>query len=126
MKNQLLYKSILLIAIVTMLSGLGQVFSASTVLNLVGASVDKTSSHFFAIVGMFMFLFGAVLLQGLRSESGGSVPVFWSGMQKFGAAIAVGLGVYHSVFSGLALGVAMFDLFSGILILAYWRKLAVR
>ena len=121
--QRLLYKVLVFISVATLLTGLGQVLFAPFVLTVVGAESDKTSAHFFAIIGMFMFLFGGMLLQALRSREGNLVPVFWSGLQKLGAALAVGLGVFNGVFSSLALGVAGFDLLSGVLIFIYWRHL---
>jgi hypothetical protein len=50
--------------------------------------------------------------------------VLWAALQKFGASAAVGLGVMHGVFSPVALGVAGFDLLSGILALMYWWMVA--
>lgn len=121
--KRLLFKILIFIAVITMASGLGQIIAAPVILNFIGAERDRTSSHFFAIIGMFMLLFGGLLFQSLKSREINPVPVFWCGMQKFGAAVAVGLGVYNTVFSRLALGVAVFDLLSGILILMYWKKL---
>ena len=72
------------------------------------------------IVGMFMVLFGGLLLQALFASRPQPIPVFWCGMQKFGAAAAVSVGVFREVLSWLALGVAAFDLFSAVLILVYW------
>ena len=43
-----------------------------------------------------------------------------SALQKLGAFVAVSLGVWRGLFSVLALGVAGFDLFSGVLFLWYW------
>jgi hypothetical protein len=123
-KPVLLHRIIIFIAIVTILSGLFQMFFAPLVLDLVGASADATSAHFFSIVGMFMFLFGGLLWQGASKKQRN--PVFWASLQKFGASIAVAVGVYHSIFSNIALGVALFDLFSGILILALWNSLSVK
>jgi len=108
------------IAAVTVLSGLGQVFMPGFVLRLIGAEVTPASSHFFGIVGMFMALFGGLLLHALFARKPGPIPVFWCGLQKLGATAAVSLGVARGVFSALALGVAAFDLLSGVLILAYW------
>jgi hypothetical protein len=51
--------------------------------------------------------------------------LLWSGLQKLGAVGAVGLGVYHGLFSNLALAVAAFDLLSAVVMLLYWRKVAV-
>ena len=117
-----LTKVLLFIAVITMLTGVGQIFAAPIFLNIIGATSDKTSAHFFAIIGMFMFLFGALLMQTLRSREKNAIAVFWCGMQKIGAAVAISLGVYHAVFSKLAISVAAFDLLSGILIFLYWSK----
>ncbi|TDW96751.1 hypothetical protein [Dinghuibacter silviterrae] len=46
--------------------------------------------------------------------------VFWCGLQKVGASVAVFVGIYHGVFGGLAAAVASFDGLSAILILGYW------
>jgi len=108
------------IAVLTILSGLLQVVKPQWVLAVVGAEITATSKHFFGIVGMFMALFGGMLWQALVAERPQPLPVFWCGLQKLGATVAVGLGVSRDLFSWLALGVAGFDLFSGALILAYW------
>jgi hypothetical protein len=78
--------------------------------------------HFFAIIGMFMVIFGAMMLQALLTAGDHSVAVLWAGVQKLGAAAAVGIGVVTGVFSALALGVAIFDLVSGVLIFSYLRS----
>ena len=109
-----------LIAAITVLSGLGQLVMPGFVLKLIGADVTTTSSHFFGIVGMFMALFGGLLLQALYASTPKPIPVFWCGLQKFGATVMVALGVARGVFSWLALSVAAFDLFSAVLIFVYW------
>lgn len=108
------------IAAITVASGLLQMVRPQWVLALVGGDIAPASNHFFGIVGMFMVLFGAMLWQALAAERPQPIPVFWCGLQKLGATAAVGLGVSRDLFSWLALGVAGFDLFSGILILLYW------
>ncbi|KAA5541197.1 patatin [Adhaeribacter rhizoryzae] len=118
---RLLPKLLLFISGVTVLTGAVQVVAAPLVLNIVGARTDKTSAHFFAIVGMFMVLFGGLLWQSLKRPLGPE-PIFWCGLQKFGAAVAIGLGVRNGIFSSLALSVALFDFVSGILIFTYWRN----
>ncbi|GEO07363.1 hypothetical protein AAE02nite_50270 [Adhaeribacter aerolatus] len=122
----MLPKLLVFISAVTVLTGAVQVVAAPLVLSFIGASTDKTSAHFFAIIGMFMVLFGGLLWQTLRQAPVGPEPVFWCGLQKLGAAAAVGLGVLNGIFSGLALGVAFFDLVSGILIFTYWQKLKIK
>jgi len=120
-KNRL-YWALFGISVITIVSGLGQLVMPGFVLGLIGGESTNTTDHFFAIVGMFMFLFGGALLHALMSAVNHPVVVFWSGLQKFGAAMAVGLGVLNHVFSPLALLVAGFDLLSGVLIIAYWIK----
>jgi hypothetical protein len=113
---------LLAISALTVASGLGQLLKPDLVLGLVGGESTPASRHFFGIVGMFMVLFGAMLLHALLTAGNHSVAVLWAGAQKLGAAAAVGLGVAKGIFSPLALGVAGFDLLSGLLILAYRRQ----
>ncbi|MBS1614893.1 MAG: patatin [Bacteroidetes bacterium] len=112
---------LLLIALATVATGLIQVFAPGWVLGIVGASVTPTTRHFFAIVGMFMFLFGGLLIQALYSEQSNRAAIFWCGLQKLGASIAVFIGIAKGLFAPLAAAVAGFDLLSGILIMLYLR-----
>lgn len=114
------------IAALTVLSGLLQLVKPQWVLAIVGADITPTSKHFFGIVGMFMALFGGMLWQALAAKRPQPLPVFWCGLQKLGATVAVGLGVSRDLFSWLALGVAGFDLFSCILIFIYWVTIRER
>lgn len=118
----ILGKAVGAIAVLTVISGLVQMARPAWVLGIVGAQAGPTPEHFFGIVGMFMALFGGLALHGLRLDS--APPMLWSGLQKVGAVAAVGLGVRHDIFSGMALLVAGFDLLSAVLILCYWRVLA--
>jgi hypothetical protein len=120
--QKLVYWLIILICLATIVSGLVQVIAPQFVLALVGADRNLTSEHFFAIVGMFMTLFGGMLLQAMRSLSNQHVAIFWSALQKFGACAAVSIGVERHVFSVLALVIAAFDGLSGCLIFWYWLK----
>jgi hypothetical protein len=49
--------------------------------------------------------------------------MLWSALQKFGAFIAVTIGVFNGLFSILAMSVAIFDLFSGVVFFIYLRVL---
>lgn len=110
------------IAAVTVVSGAAQLVWPGLVLAMVGGEATPGARHFFGIVGMFMVLFGGMLWQAVRSARPQPLPVFWAGLQKFGAAAAVALGVARAVFGPLALLVAGFDLLSGVLIAVYWRR----
>ena len=118
-----LFKLLLLIAAATALTGGVQVIAPSFVLRLLSAEVTITSQHFFAIVGMFMVLFGGATLHALLSFKHHPVVILWSSFQKFGAAGAVALGVQRGVFSSLAIIVAVVDLLSGLLAFWYWRRI---
>lgn len=111
------------IAVITIFSGLVQMIVPSKELHQLSAEATPTSEHFFAIVGMFMILFGGAFLHALCSPTHHPIVVFWASLQKFGAFGAVGLGVLHHIFSPLALLVAAFDLASGILGIWYWLKI---
>lgn len=114
---------IVAISVITIISGLSQVFMPGTVLKLIGAAVSPISLHLFGIVGMFMALFGSLMLHTIYSAQFSTVPIFWCAMQKLGAFVAVGIGVLSGLFSWMASGVAIFDLFSGLLFLYYIKTL---
>jgi hypothetical protein len=124
MKNRdWLYWTLVIIAGLTIFSGLFQIVAPGIELRLLAAEDTPSSEHLFGTIGMFMVLFGGVFLGALLSPADQSLVVFWGSLQKFGASIAVGLGVMHHVFSPLALLVASFDFGSGILGMWYWVRI---
>jgi uncharacterized protein YjeT (DUF2065 family) len=127
MKRQsLLWWIVLSIGALTIVSGLVQVLAPAFVLKIISAQITPTSSHFFSIVGMFMVLFGGLMLHALCNPVKNSVAILWASLQKFGASAAVGLGVCHHIFSPLALLIAGFDLCSGILGIWYLQEVKKR
>ena len=122
-KKDWLFVLLLLIAASTAVTGSVQVIAPRFILRLLSAEVTITSRHFFAIVGMFMVLFGGATLHALLSFKHHPVVILWSSFQKFGASGAVALGVQRGVFSSLAIIVAVIDLLSGLLAFWYWRRI---
>jgi hypothetical protein len=116
--SPLMFWAAVAIALATLLSGAAQMTCPSLVLRLVGGETGPSQGHFFGIIGMFMVLFGGLLFQGL--SQGAPIALFWAGLQKFGAAAAVGLGAANHLFSPLAWAVAGFDLLSGLIIARLW------
>ena len=114
---------IIAISVITIISGLAQVVMPATVLKVIGADISDATRHLFGIVGMFMALFGGMMVHAVYSSHTSRVVVFWSALQKLGAFVAVTLGVINGLFSWMALSVAIFDLFSGILFLYYMKTL---
>lgn len=112
---------VLLISIITIFSGLTQLIAPGFVLNIIGSKVTPHTNHLFAIIGMFMALFGGMLVHAVYSSGLNDAAILWSALQKLGASIAVFIGIYNHLFSGLATGVALFDLLSFFLIFWYYR-----
>ena len=115
---------IIFISIATILSGLLQLFFPKFVLNIIGADVSDASNYFFAIVGMFMFLFGSLMLHAVYSTTPQRPAILWCSFQKLGAFVAVGFGILSGIFSPIASTVAFFDLFSGLLFLYYLKRIS--
>jgi hypothetical protein len=120
--NKYLNIIVILISIATILSGATQMFMPELVLSTIQGEITSTSAHFFAIVGMFMTLFGGLMLHAVYSAQPQRPAVFWCAMQKLGAFGAVGLGVLNGIFGPIALAVALFDLFSGLVFLYYLKQ----
>ena len=111
------------IAAITVASGLTQIVVPGFVLDRLSVENTEATRQLFATVGMFMVLFGGMLIHALLDRAEHPIVVFWAALQKLGASAAVGIGVARGVFSGVALLVAGFDLLSGALGLAFWRRI---
>ncbi|CAM3382250.1 patatin-like phospholipase family protein [Corallococcus soli] len=111
---------------ITVVSGAVQMFLPGTELRLLQADASATPSHFFRIVGMFMVLFGGLLLHGLHEPRANPAAFLWSGLQKVGACLMVALAVALGLLSPLSLGVAAFDALSAALVLAFYVTLRQR
>lgn len=121
MSEALLRKALIAIAALTVATGLAQVLAPRLSLRPLHADEDPTSRHFFSTVGMFMVVVGGALLNTLLRPVHEPGVIFFAGVQKIGASVAVSLGVARKIFSPLALIVAGFDFLSGVLAFAYWR-----
>lgn len=123
MNDALIRLLLILIAAVTVLSGLTQMVVPARVLDFIGADTAPASQHLFATVGMFMVITGAMFLQALWRRSMETAIPLWIGVQKLAAAALVGWGYSKGLFGLLALGVAAFDLFSGLLALLFLYRI---
>jgi hypothetical protein len=117
-----LFWLLVIIAGATVLSGLTQLLAPRFILGLVGGPSADGVPYFFAIIGMFMAIFGLLLIQDLLAIVGSPRILLWTAVQKVGASVAVSIGVATHVFSLLALVIAGFDLVSGLLIFVYRRR----
>jgi len=114
----------LAIAILTILSGLLQIIAPAFVLKMVGVEITPTTCQLFATIGMFMLMFGGLMVHALYSAQQNNAAVLWAALQKLGASLAVFIGIYHRLFSPVAASVASFDLVSFILLIVYYRNIA--
>ncbi|RYZ38925.1 MAG: patatin-like phospholipase family protein [Myxococcaceae bacterium] len=111
---------------ITVVSGAVQMFLPGTELRLLHADASASPAHFFRIVGMFMVLFGGLLLHGLHEPRANPAAFLWSGLQKVGACLMVAVAVGRGLLSPLSLLVAGFDALSAALILGFYVTLRQR
>jgi len=106
---------LLVVAALTVVSGLTQMVAPGFVLGIIDGDASAASQHLFRTVGMFMAITGAMFVQSLLRNSAESAVPLWIGVQKLAAALLVCWAVARGLFGPLALGVAAFDLASGLL-----------
>ncbi|MCP3139581.1 patatin-like phospholipase family protein [Pyxidicoccus xibeiensis] len=104
---------------VTVVSGAVQLAAPAWELRVLDADASPTPAHFFRIVGMFMVLFGGLLLHGVHAPRENPAAFLWAGLQKLGASLMVGLAVVQGLLSPVALLVAVFDMLSAAVVLGY-------
>jgi hypothetical protein len=113
--------ALLAIAGVTIAGGLVQLVHPAFVLELVGAVVSPTSQYAFAVIGMFIAMFGGLLLNAMHAEQPQPVAVLWVAVEKVAGCLAALFGVFKGYFASGALGIVFFDFFAALLIIWYWR-----
>lgn len=123
MNDALIRLLLILIAAVTVASGVTQLVFPEFVLGMIGATRLAPAPHLFATIGMFMAITGAMFFQTLVTRSGERAVPLWIGVQKIAAAALVGLGVAHGLFATPAIAVAAFDLASGLLAFLFLARM---
>ncbi|MCB8883073.1 hypothetical protein ACELLULO517_22685 [Acidisoma cellulosilytica] len=114
---------LLLIAAITVLTGLTQLVAPAWGLSWIARGSSALSAQFFATVGMFMIITGAMFFQSLATGSRERVIPFWIGVQKAAACLLVALAVIHGLMSPLAIAVAAFDGLTAVITFRFWRQL---
>ena len=112
---------LVLISATTVVSGIVQIFAPGFILGLLSAEITPATRQCFGTIGMFMFLFGGLLLHVLLTRQMFAPVYFWAGLQKIGAFIGMGIGVFHQIYGPKSLLIAAFDLLSGVLIFVYMK-----
>ena len=110
---------VVLISVASAVSGLIQLIWPAFVLGLVGGQATPTTLHFFRIIGMFMLLFGGLMLSTVYAALPSRATVLWCALQKLGASAAVVVGVSMGIFQWPATTIAAFDGLSGLIFLYF-------
>ncbi|WP_024515681.1 hypothetical protein [Bradyrhizobium sp. Tv2a-2] len=123
MKDFLLRSVLVAIAAITVLTGLTQLVAPGWVLSFIAGDHSALGAHFFATVGMFMVITGAMFAQSLLTHSTeGAIP-FWIGVQKAAACVLVAWAVLRGLLAPLAYAVAAFDGATAVLTFSFWRRM---
>jgi hypothetical protein len=113
-----------IIAAITVFTGLLQLVAPAWMLGFIAHDQTALTAHFFATIGMFMVITGALFLQSLLVRSTEPAIPFWIGVQKAAAAALVAWAVIRGLMLPLAYLVASFDAITAVFVFAFWRRLA--
>ena len=113
-----------IIAAITVLSGLLLLVASDWTLHLIATDQTALTAHFFATVGMFMVITGALFLQSLLAHSNEPAIPFWIVVQKAASAVLMAWAVLRGLLFPLAYLVAAFDAVTAMLVFVFWRRLA--
>jgi hypothetical protein len=123
-RGETIHRVLQQVARISVASGAVQTIAPRLTLDRLSRHPNPLSRHLFSTVGMFMVVSGGSLSAALGLPASDAGPALaWCAAQKVGAATAVAIGVRRRVLSRAALGVAAFDLASGLLILDYRRRM---
>jgi hypothetical protein len=114
---------LILIAATTVVSGAAQLFAPDFVLSFIAMDKSPLTLQFFATVGMFMLITGAMFLQSLLQRSSETAISLWIGVQKAAAAALVAWAILRGLLLPIAYAVAGFDAITAILTLIFWHRL---
>jgi hypothetical protein len=114
---------VILIAATTVASGAAQLLAPDWVLSFIANDKSPLTLQFFATVGMFMVITGAMFLQSLLTRSSESAIPLWIGVQKAAAAVLVAWAVLRGLLLPIAYGVAAFDAITAVIAFVFWHRL---
>lgn len=101
--------------------GLAQVFAPRAVMAQLQVAVDLNTVQFFWTLGFLLVVIAGLQIQSyLFTKPDQPLIVFWSGVEKLGAAGAVTVGVLHHVFGPIMFFVAVMSVLLALLHLWYW------
>ena len=123
MSDTLLRLLLILIAATTVISGAAQLLAPDFVLSFIAKDKSPLTLQFFATVGMFMVITGAMFLQSLLKRSSETAIPLWIGVQKAAAAGLVAWAIMRGLLLPIAYVVAGFDAITAVLTFIFWHRL---
>ena len=123
MTDFLLRVVLTLIAASTVLTGLLLLLVPDWLLHLIAHDQSALAAHFFATVGMFMIITGAMFLQTLVTRSTEPAVPFWIAVQKAAGAALVALAIIRGMLIPPCYLIVAFDGFTALLVFVFWRRL---
>jgi hypothetical protein len=114
---------LILIAATTVVSGAAQLFAPDFVLSFIAKDKSPLTLQFFATVGMFMVITGAMFLQSLLVRSSETAIPLWIGVQKAAAAALVAWAIMRGLLMPIAYVVASFDAITAVITFMFWHRL---
>ena len=110
------------IAVITLLSGIGQLLLPDAALTFMGVNPLPESRYLFRLVSLLTALFGGVLLHTSFPGQYDSVVLLWAGLQKLFGAAAVLLAVLGGLIASQTLLIAGYDALAGVYVLWFYNR----
>lgn len=110
------------IAILTILSGVGQLLAPDAALTFMGVQASVETVYLFRLVSLLTALFGGALLHTAWTKQYETTVLLWSALQKILSAAAVLLAGFSGIIAGNTLLVAGYDLLAGLFVGWFWLK----
>lgn len=121
-----LHRYFVLVAVLSLVGGGVLIFAPALARYILAAPpvvVDPVLRVLLGVVGFFIALLGAAFLHALLDRPAPPLLIFYIVWEKFGAALAVVLGIAAGVFAPFLWGLVAYDVASGLLIARYWQRL---
>jgi len=115
---------LILVALITLLSGIGQLIIPDTALTFMGVNPLPETRYLFRLVSLLTALFGGALLHTALPRRYELTLLLWASLQKLLGAAAVVLAVLSGLIASPTLLIAGYDALAGVYVLWFytWRK----
>ena len=111
------YWLIVAVAVITILSGAGQVLMPERALSFMGFAASGDTVFLIRVLSLFVALFGGALLHAVLIARFESTILLWVGLQKVASAASMLLGVTSGLLASVVLLVAGYDFAAGLYVL---------